>query len=66
MFVSNCLLSVRLQRFHNYCTWQYWLPQYVRAYLSSIICTSIPDISYEDNVKEYKFDEHVTRRSEKS
>jgi len=27
MFVSNYVLSVRLQGYHSYCTWQYWLPQ---------------------------------------
>jgi hypothetical protein len=66
MSVSIYVLLIKLQSYHSDCTWQYWLPQYVLVYLSSIICTSIPDISYEDNVKEYKLDEHVTRRSEKS
>lgn len=65
MFVSS-FFSVRLHGFHSYCTWQYWLPQYARVYLSSKNCTSIPDISFEGNVKEFKFDEHVTRKSEKS
>jgi hypothetical protein len=66
MSVSIYVRLVRLQSYHSYCTRQYWLPQYLRVYLSSIICTSIPDISYEDNVKECKLDEHVTRRSGRS